>query len=95
MADEVFLRDKVPMTKREVRNASLSHLQLSSNSVVYDIGSGTGSVSIEMALRAAQGKVYAIVKKIRTAVALLQENKKKFICIAATRILQMKYFRMC
>lgn len=44
MADEVFLRDKVPMTKREVRNASLSHLQLSSNSVVYDIGSGTGSV---------------------------------------------------
>lgn len=37
MADEVFLRDKVPMTKREVRNASLSHLQLSSNSVVYDI----------------------------------------------------------
>ena len=57
MADEVFLRDKVPMTKREVRNASLSHLQLSLNSVVYDIGSGTGSVSIEMALRAAQGKV--------------------------------------
>ena len=50
------------MTKREVRNASLSHLQLSSNSVVYDIGSGTGSVSIEMALRAAQGKVYAMKK---------------------------------
>lgn len=77
MADEVFLRDKVPMTKREVRNASLSHLQLSSNSVVYDIGSGTGSVSIEMALRAAQGKVYAIEKN-PAAVALLQENKKKF-----------------
>ena len=77
MADEVFLRDKVPMTKREVRNASLSHLQLSSNSVVYDIGSGTGSVSIEMALRAAQGKVYAIEKN-PVAVALLQENKKKF-----------------
>ena len=77
MADEVFLRDKVPMTKREVRNASLSHLQLSSNSVVYDFGSGTGSVSIEMALRAAQGKVYAIEKN-PAAVALLQENKKKF-----------------
>ena len=77
MADEVFLRDKVPMTKREVRNASLSHLQLSLNSVVYDIGSGTGSVSIEMALRAAQGKVYAIEKN-PAAVALLQENKKKF-----------------
>lgn len=75
MADEVFLRDKVPMTKREVRNASLSHLQLSLNSVVYDIGSGTGSVSIEMALRAAQGKVYAIEKN-PAAVALLQENKR-------------------
>ena len=77
MADEKFLRDKVPMTKREVRNASLSHLQLSSDSIVYDIGAGTGSVSIEMALRAAQGKVYAIEKN-PVAVALLQENKKKF-----------------
>ena len=77
MADEAFLRDKVPMTKREVRTASLSHLQLSSDSVVYDIGAGTGSVSIEMALQAAQGKVYAIEKN-PVAVALLQENKKKF-----------------
>lgn len=75
MADEVFLRDKVPMTKREVRNASLSHLQLSLNSVVYDIGSGTGSVSIEMALRAAQGKVYAI-EKIRQPLHFCRKIKR-------------------
>lgn len=77
LADEAFLRDKVPMTKREVRNASLSHLQLAPDSVVYDIGAGTGSVSVEMALCAAQGKVYAIEKN-PVAVALLHENKKKF-----------------
>lgn len=77
MADEEFLRDKVPMTKREVRNASLSHLQLTQDAVVYDIGAGTGSVSIEMALRAAKGKVFAIEKN-PVAVALLEKNKKKF-----------------
>lgn len=75
--DEEFLRDKVPMTKEEVRTVSLSKLRLFDNSVCYDIGAGTGSVSIEMALRAYKGKVYAIEKK-ELAVQLLKENKKKF-----------------
>lgn len=42
---------------------SLSKLRLFENSVCYDIGAGTGSVAIEMALRAYKGKVYAIEKK--------------------------------
>ncbi|MDD7740346.1 MAG: precorrin-6A reductase [Fusicatenibacter sp.] len=75
--DEEFLRDQVPMTKREVRNSSLSHLQLQPDSVVYDIGAGTGSVSIEMALEACQGKVYAIEKN-PSAVELLRKNKIRF-----------------
>ncbi|MCI5648844.1 MAG: precorrin-6A reductase [Fusicatenibacter sp.] len=75
--DEEFLRDKVPMTKREVRNASLSHLQLQPDSVVYDIGAGTGSVSVEMALEAWQGKVYA-VERNAAAVELLWKNKIRF-----------------
>ncbi len=75
--DEKFLRDKVPMTKEEVRTVSLSKLRLSENSVCYDIGAGTGSVAVEMALRAYKGKVYAIEKK-ELATELLKKNKEKF-----------------
>lgn len=75
--DEEFLRAKVPMTKEEVRSVSLSKLALTEDAVIYDVGAGTGSVSIEMALRAVDGYVYAAEKKPE-AVALLKENKKKF-----------------
>ena len=77
MSDELFLRDKVPMTKEEVRTASVSKLHLQKNSVIYDVGAGTGSVSIEMALAATDGHVYAIEKK-DTAVELLYRNKQHF-----------------
>lgn len=75
--DEKFLRAKVPMTKEEVRSVSLSKLSLTEDAVVYDVGAGTGSVSIEMALRAVDGCVYAVEKKPE-AVELLEENKRKF-----------------
>ena len=77
ISDGEFLRGKAPMTKEEVRTVSLSKLRLSEDSVCYDVGAGTGSVSIEMALRAWMGQVYAIEKK-EDALALLKENKKKF-----------------
>ena len=75
--DEEFIRGKAPMTKEEVRTVSLAKLELMEDSICYDVGAGTGSVSIEMALRASQGKVYAIEKK-EDALALLEENKRKF-----------------
>lgn len=75
--DEAFIRGKVPMTKEEVRSISLSKLQLTRNSVIYDVGAGTGSVSVEMALQAVEGQVYAIEKKPE-AVELLYKNKEKF-----------------
>ena len=77
LPDECFLRDKVPMTKSEVRSISLSKLQLQPDSVVYDVGAGTGSVSIEMALQAAEGMVYAIEKN-QMAVELIEKNKRVF-----------------
>lgn len=75
--DSDFLRDKVPMTKEEVRCVSLAKLGLKEESVCYDVGAGTGSVSIEMALRTPKGRVYAVEKK-ETAIELLKKNKQKF-----------------
>lgn len=75
--DEAFLRDKVPMTKEEVREICMCKLRLTEDAVVYDIGGGTGSVSIEAARLAVRGTVYSIEKN-PSAVALMRENKKKF-----------------
>ncbi len=77
LEDEAFLRDKVPMTKSEVRSISLSKLRLHSDSVLYDVGAGTGSVSVEAALRIGSGTVYAIEKKPEAA-ELIRANARKF-----------------
>ena len=75
--DEKFLRGSAPMTKEEVRTVSLAKLRLKEDSLCWDVGAGTGSVAVEMALRAYQGKVYAIEKK-EAAADLIEENKRKF-----------------
>lgn len=77
ISDECFIRGNVPMTKEEIRIISISKLRLNQNSIIYDIGAGTGSVSVEMALLAREGMVYAVEKKAE-AVSLIEENKKKF-----------------
>ena len=75
--DEEFIRGKVPMTKSEVRAVCLSKLALSPTDIAYDIGCGTGSVTIEMAFSAYDGKVYAFDKN-EEAIALLEQNCQKF-----------------
>ena len=75
--DEEFIRGKVPMTKSEVRAVCLSKLSLSPTDIAYDIGCGTGSVTIEMAFSAYDGKVYAFDKN-EEAIALLEQNCQKF-----------------
>lgn len=74
MKDEAFIRGSVPMTKEEVRSISLSKLQLCRNAVVYDIGAGTGSISIECSRIIPEGRVYAIEKNPEAA-ALIEQNK--------------------
>ena len=66
------------MTKSEVRAVTMSRLHLKENAVCYDIGAGTGSVSIEMAAQAWRGNVYAVESSPR-ALELLYANKEKFM----------------
>ena len=75
--DDEFIRDKVPMTKSEIRALSVAKLGLSNEDICYDVGAGTGSVSIEMAMNVPKGKVYAIEKKT-IAADLIYKNIEKF-----------------
>ncbi len=77
LPDESFLRDEVPMTKSEIRAIISSKLRLKANSKVLEIGAGTGSVTIEAALTASEGHVWALEKN-PIAVALCRKNIEKF-----------------
>lgn len=76
-SDTDFIRDKVPMTKEEVREVSICKLRLREQAVVYDVGSGTGSIAVEMAELSDTIQVYAIEKKGEAA-ALIEQNRAKF-----------------
>lgn len=80
LPDDAFVRgadgtEVVPMTKSEVRAVCLSKLRLTESSVCWDVGAGTGSVSVEMALKAPRGHVYAVEKK-DAAADLIEINRK-------------------
>lgn len=76
IADEELIRDKVPMTKEEIREVSICKLKLYQGAVVLDIGSGTGSVAMEMAELSPDIQVYAIEQK-QEAVSLIRQNQEK------------------
>lgn len=63
LPDSAFLRNRSPMTKEEVRAVVLSKLRLKPDAVVWDLGAGTGSVSIECARMCPFGTVYAVEYK--------------------------------
>lgn len=75
--DEAFIRGDAPMTKSEVRAVSLAKLALRESDIVYDVGAGTGSVSVEAALRSRRGKVYAI-ECDQASCALIRQNAARF-----------------
>lgn len=75
--DSEFIRGKVPMTKEEVRALIVSKLRLKSHFNVLDIGAGTGSVSIEVALQCPEGRVKAIERNPE-GIELIRKNAECF-----------------
>lgn len=79
MADAAFLRGDAPMTKAEVRAVSLAKLELRQGQILWDVGAGTGSVSVEAARVLREGAVYA-VEHDGEALELLRQNRERFCC---------------
>ena len=85
LPDEAFIRGAVPMTKQEVRAAALAKLAVTPTDTLWDVGAGTGSVSVELALTAPAGQVYA-VECDPEACILIQKNREKFAAYNLTLI---------
>ena len=75
--DEKFLRGKIPMTKLEIRILTLAKAKLEKNSIIVDIGAGTGSITIEAAKICSEGKIFAIERNFE-AVELIKRNFERF-----------------
>ena len=84
LPDSAFLRGDTPMTKQEVRAVLLSKLAVRPSDVCWDIGAGTGSVSVELALC---GKEVWAVEQDAEACALIRKNRTKF-CAWNLRLVQ-------
>lgn len=79
LADERYAQrqpDKGLITKREVRAVSLARLQLRADSVVWDIGAGSGAVGLEAARLCPDGHVYAMEKNADD-VSIAAENRRR------------------
>ncbi|MDO5485472.1 MAG: precorrin-6A reductase [Sarcina sp.] len=86
MADSCFLRGKAPMTSAEIRALSLCKLGLTGQAVVWDIGAGTGSVSVEAARTCPEGTVWSVEYK-KDALELLYKNRAGF-CLSNMEIIE-------
>lgn len=77
--DEEFIRGNCPMTKEDIRISSVCKLELEEDSNVLDIGSGTGSITIQCAKIAHKGIVYSL-EKDEDAIDVTEKNIEKFNC---------------
>lgn len=78
LTDDDFIRGKVPITKSTIRNNIISQIGRGlENKILYDVGSGTGSIAIELALSNPLSKIYAFECN-PDAIELLKQNIYKF-----------------
>lgn len=77
LKDSDFIRGNVPMTKAEIRYQIDALLETCENGIIYDIGAGTGGVTMELARKIPKGKIYA-VECNHEGIELIEKNKRKF-----------------
>lgn len=75
--DKEFVQKELPMTKQEIRAISIAKLQLQDDSILVDVGAGTGSIGIEAATYLRNGNVFAIEKEEK-GIETLKENINRF-----------------
>ena len=78
--DSEFIRGNCPMTKEYIRALSIWKMNLSEDSTVLDIGSGTGTITVQASKISNNGVVYSI-EKDEAAIAVTKINLEKFKCI--------------
>ena len=78
--DSEFIRGNCPMTKEDIRALSIWKMNLSEDSSVLDIGSGTGTITVQASKISNNGVVYSI-EKDEAAIAVTKINLEKFNCI--------------
>ena len=77
--DSEFLRGNCPMTKEDIRALSIWKMNLKEGAIVLDIGSGTGTITVQASKIARKGIIYAI-EKDNEAIITTKNNLEKFKC---------------
>jgi precorrin-6Y C5,15-methyltransferase (decarboxylating) len=77
IADDLFATAKKLITKQEVRAVTLAKLQLQNDLVLWDVGAGSGSISIEAGNLMPNGKVFALERNVQ-CLGFIRENLRKF-----------------
>lgn len=76
--DDLFDRlPGIPLSKREVRLLLISHLRLTPDTILWDIGAGTGTIPVEVGLLCPQGKIIAVERDEEVA-GLIRRNCDRF-----------------
>lgn len=76
--DDLFERlPGIPLSKREVRLLLVSFMRLQPDSIVWDIGAGTGTIAVETGLLCPQGRIIAI-ERDEDVVNLIRVNCEQF-----------------
>ena len=77
--DSEFIRGNCPMTKEDIRALSIWKMNLKEGAIVLDIGSGTGTITVQASKIARKGIIYAI-EKDNEAIITTKNNLEKFKC---------------
>ena len=76
--DKLFARlPGIPLSKREVRILIISSLRMKPDSVLWDIGAGTGTIPVEIGLLCPEGKIIAVERDEEVA-GLIERNCDRF-----------------